>query len=172
MATITTRGPHHWTTTSETVEYVTIKNQKDDPDVETDIDSATSSVKSWLITDTSYGPDNWPELTTLEKEADNALLGKAVTLLSASEYHERKARNIRTSDTDDGRGTPRNVFFEERAKSKYDEWLVRYEHNQSPETGGSRVRDLSRSPGGRSRSLMDQPTNAERRHHKHRHGWR
>ena len=171
MAVIENRSAEHWSTTGDVLEYVDIKVRSGDPDVETDIDSATSSVQSWLIKDTSHGPGDWPDPATLSEDGSNDLLGKAVTLLAASEYHERKSRNVQSSSTNQGRDTPRHVFFESRAESKYEDWLVRHNYEEDPETGGSQIRGLSRSSGGRSGSLIDQPTRAEREQYQRRHGW-
>jgi hypothetical protein len=135
----------HWATSDGVLEYIDIPQQGDNPDVETFIVSATDSVQAWWKRATDQDiPSDLPDHTTIED--NHPLLVKAVELLAASETHESVAQNFR-SEQDEGQ--KRHVFLEQRAESKFDDWVTvnGYDVTDTTEAQGSDFPATGRSSG-------------------------
>jgi hypothetical protein len=138
----------YWATSEEVRETMEVPTNQGVPvDVDKRIESATDTVQTWWQEATGLNyPEELPDPGTLEDE--NPLLVRAVEYLAASEYHEIKAEAVRADD-----GTPRHVFLEERAHSKFDDWVQRNGYDDDS-VDDERAPPTS-SLGGVSSSLVD-----------------
>lgn len=153
MAEIEILSTDYWATSDGVRDKIDIPHQGDPADVESSIDSATDTVQTWVQDATGWDyPDELPDPATLA--TDNPLLVRATEYLAASEEHEKRAEQIRA--TDDTPTQPRYVFLEERAHSKFENWVTRHGHDETGTTGETgTTRQPRASPGGQISSLVD-----------------
>jgi hypothetical protein len=143
----------HWAISEDVREHIDIPTQGNETDVEKAIISATHTVQAWWKKATDGDiPADLPETDSSNPnklEQDHPLLVKATELLAASEKHESIAQNIRAGEDGEDR---KHVYLEDRAKSKFDNWVTRNGYDVT-DTTQSDATDSSTT--GKSSSLVD-----------------
>lgn len=142
----------HWATSDGVRDHIDIPTKGGSTDVEGAIESATDTVQAWWKQATDGDiPADLPPTDSSDPnqiETENSLLVRATELLAASEKHESNAQNIRS----DSEADRKHVFLEQRAESKFENWVTVSGHGVTDKT---EAQDSGPSSTGRSSSLID-----------------